>query len=99
MAKTKDAFVRFTFEIVGDPEGVERSIRDQIATDENAYWQSDDEPAQMASLKIVFPEEFIEALEGTRDHVGKKLGNNYQRGYYSAYSDVIIRLKQIFGLQ
>jgi len=44
--------VKFVFEVDGNKDEVVKSIHNQINTDLNAYWQNDDDTAQMSEIKI-----------------------------------------------
>jgi len=49
--KTK-VIVEFVFETKGDTKDIVQSIDSQINTDLNAYWQNDDDTAQMELIQI-----------------------------------------------
>lgn len=46
------ATVEFIFDAHGTPEQISKCIRWQIETDLNAYFQNDDDTAQMESVEV-----------------------------------------------
>ena len=53
MSETVIAIVKFEFEVQGPMAEAEQSIREQISSDTNEYYQADDERAQLVRWEIM----------------------------------------------
>jgi len=96
---TKSLLVKFEFKTEGEESEAVQCMKDQILSDLNEYSQFQHDEASLRDITFIDLDAFLTSLEATMNHTEKNLRNNYQRGYYKAYSDIIPRLKVAFEMK